>query len=303
MKHYRVVVAIFLVGLLSMAQAQPPGVAEGPWQILVRGGAVHQFDSKLDGGGEYSVDRAAIELGVGYATGPRDSFGLSLGYSVDDYRFNGATGLAGRSPWGEIREYQLSGSIRRGIGEKIDLFALPLVRWSVEDGGDRSEAMTTGLIAGVNYRVSENLRIGPGFGVFDEIESGVSAFPILLIDWQITETLSLETGSGLAATRGPGLQLNSTAIENWTIGLGARYENFQFRLDDSGPVASGVGEEEAILTYLSASYDANPNVTFSALAGIEAGGQIMLRDAAGLKLRSDDADPAPFVGIAFRGRF
>jgi hypothetical protein len=288
---------------MSVAQAQPAGAGEDPWQVFVRGGAVHQFDSDLDGGGEYSVDRAAIELGLGYATGPRDSVGLSLGYSVDDYSFDGAAGFGGLDPWGEIREYQLSASVRRGIGENFDLFALPFIRWSAEDGGDRGDAMTTGLVAGLNYRVSDRLRIGPGFGAFDEIEGGVSAFPILLIDWQITDTLSLETGSGLAATRGPGLALNSTAIDRWTFGLGARYENFEFRLDESGAVPDGVGEEEAVLTYLSARYEANPAFTFSALVGMEVGGQLTLRDANGLKLQRDDADPAPFVGIAFRGRF
>jgi len=294
--------ALLVGATISFARAQPAGVGEGPWQMFARGGAVHQFDSELDGGGEYSVDRASVEFGIGYATGPRDSIGLSLGYSVDDYNFDGSTGMAGLDPWGEIREYQLSASIRHGIGDAFDLIAVPLVRWSAEDGGDRGESMTTGLIAGLNYRVSDRLRIGPGFGVFEEIEDDVSAFPILLIDWQISDNLSLETGRGLAATRGPGLQLNSTAIENWTIGLGARYENFEFRLDESGAVPDGVGEESAVLTYLSASYDANPAFTFSALAGMEVGGQLTLKDASGRKLQSDDADPAPFVGIAFNAR-
>jgi len=292
---------IFL--LVSVAQAQPEGVGQGPWQFTVSGGAVHQFDSDLDDGGDYSVDRAAIEVGLGFATGPRDSLGLSLGYNVDDYSFGGDSGLAGMDPWGEINEYQLSASIRRGIGERFDLFALPFVRWSAEEGGDRGEGQTTGLIAGVNYRVSDRLRIGPGFGVFEEIEDGVSAFPILLIDWKITDTLSLETGGGLAATRGPGLELKSTAFDGWTLGLGARYENFQFRLDERGPVPNGVGEEEAVLSYLAASYNAHPVFTFSAIAGFEFAGELTLRDANGTRLASDDADPAPYLGLAFRGRF
>lgn len=296
-------VGLVLTAGLSVAQAQPADAQRGPWQVTVRGGAVHQLDSDLDAGGKYSVDRAAIELGLGYATGPRDSFGLSLGYSVDDYSFDGDAGLAALDPWGEINEYQLSASIRRGIGERFDLFALPFVRWSTEDGGDRGQGRTTGLIAGINYRVNDRLRIGPGFGVFEEIEDGVSAFPILLIDWQITDTLSLETGGGLAATRGPGLELKSTAFDGWTLGLGARYENFQFRLDEVGTAPDGVGEEEAVLSYLVASYEAHPAFTLSVVAGMEFAGELTLRDADGTKLASDDADPAPYLGLAFRGRF
>ena len=303
MRLWVIAIGVCFGASASLAQAQPAGVDAGPWQFTVRGGAVHQFDSDLDQGGEYSVDRAAIELGLGYATGPRDSIGVSIGYSVDDCSFGGSTGLAGLDPWGEIREYQISASFRRGIGERLDLFALPFLRWSAEDGGDRGESMTTGLIAGLNYRVSDRLRIGPGFGVFEEIEDGVSVFPILLIDWQITDTLSLETGGGLAATRGPGLELKSTAISDWTIGLGARYENFQFRLDENGAVPNGVGEEEAVLTYLTASYELNPAFTVSAVAGMEFAGQLTLRDASGLKVTSDDADPAAYLGLAFNGRF
>jgi len=300
------VVALTVVALTvvaTCANAQPAGVANSPWQVSVQGGVVQQFDSDLEDGGEYSVTRANIELGLGYATGPRDSIGLSLGYTIDDYSFDGLGGLAALEPWGEIREYQLAVSLRRGIGERIDLFALPTLRWSAEKGGDLSDGLTPGLIAGFNYRVSDRLRIGPGFGLFDEIEDGVTAFPILLIDWKITDTLSLETGSGMAATRGPGLQLNSTAIEDWTLSLGARYETYRFRLDDDGPVPDGVGEEEAVLAYLAASYEVNPTIRFSALAGLELGGELTLEDMNGRRIRQEDADPAPFIGLTFRARF
>ena len=299
----RALLGFTLTAAATAAAAQPAGVGDSPWRLYVQGGAVHQFDSDLDNGGEYSVTRANVEVGLGYATGPRDSIGLSFGYSIDDYSFDGESGLTGLDPWGDVHEYQVSASFRRGFGDRVDVFAIPSLRWSAEDGGDLGEAMTAGLIAGVNYRVSDRLRIGPGIGVFDQIEDSVTAFPILLIDWQITETLSLETGSGLAATRGPGLQLNSSAIDDWTIGVGARYETYRFRLDEDGVIPDGVGEEEAVLAYLSASYDASPAIRFSALAGVEVGGELKLEDMNGQTIQSDDADPAPFIGIAFRARF
>jgi outer membrane receptor protein involved in Fe transport len=303
MPVFRTLLTLFGVAVVLPAGAQTAGGGDSPWRTYVRGGAVHQFDSGLDQGGEYAVTRANIEAGLGYATGPRNSVGLAVGYTLDDYDFNGMTGLAGRDPWGEVHEYMISGSFRRGVGERIDIFALPFLRWSAEDGGDLGEAMTAGLIAGMNYRVSDRLRIGPGIGLFEQIEDSVTAFPILLIDWKITETLSLETGSGLAATRGPGLQLNFTAIDNWTFGLGARYENYRFRLDEDGVVPDGVGEEESTLVYLSAGYDVNPVMRVSALAGLKIGGELTLEDMDGRTIQSDDADPVPLVGLAFRTRF
>ncbi|MBS3744178.1 MAG: hypothetical protein KGY48_07520 [Wenzhouxiangellaceae bacterium] len=292
-----------LVAAAATAVAQPAGVAESPWRTLFRGGAAHQFDSDLDGGGAYSVTRTNIEAGLAYASGPRDSYGLSFGYSRDDYSFDGTTGFAANDPWDVLHEYRVSAPIRMGFGERIDVFALPSLRWTAESSNDFSDAMTGGLIAGANYRVNDRLRIGPGIGVFGEIEDDINIFPILIIDWQITETISLETGRGLGATRGPGLQLNSTGIGDWTFGLGARYETFRFRLDDDGPAPGGVGEEKGVSLFLAASHDAKPGVRLSAIAGVEVGGELTLEDKDGRKIQSEDADPAPFIGISFRARF
>ncbi|MFW5815330.1 MAG: TonB-dependent receptor [Wenzhouxiangella sp.] len=292
-----------LVAATSAAVAQPSGEGQSPWRTSIEGGAVHQFDSDLDGGGSYSATRASIEAGLAFATGPRDSIGVSLGYTRDDYRFDGSSGLAGRDPWGSLHEYRASVPWRKGFGERINAFALPSLRWSAESGGDLGDAMTAGLIAGASYRVSDRLSVGPGIGVFDEIEDSVNVFPILLIDWQITDTLALETGGGLGATRGPGLQLNSTAIEGWTLSLGARYETYRFRLDDDGAVPDGVGEEKGVAMFLAAGYRSSPGVSVSVLAGLELDGKLRLEDSSGGTILSDDADPAPFVGFAFRARF
>jgi len=294
-------VAALLAGTCS-AWAQPAGVSDSPWRTSVEGGVIHQTDANLDGGGSYSVTRASIEVGLSYATDRRNSIGVSVGYSRDDYTFDGNAGLAGSKPWEGIDEYRISAPIRKGFGERINAFAIPSVRWSAESGGDFGEAMTAGLIAGANYRISDRLTIGPGFGVFDEIEDGVSAFPILLIDWKITDTLSLETGGGLGATRGPGLQLSSTAVNDWNFSLGARYETYRFRLDEKGDFANGIGEEKGVLTYLAATYNPNPGISLSALAGVEVGGKLRLEDQDGRSIETDDADPAPFVGLAFRVR-
>ena len=61
-------------------------------------------------------------------------------------------------------------------------------------------------------------------GLFSGLETGLDAFPILLLDWEIVDGLSLKTGSGLGASRGPGLTLDWSVTDEWSVGLGARYE-------------------------------------------------------------------------------
>lgn len=73
---------------------------------------------------------------------------------------------------------------------------------------DTKKAMIGGLMTGFSYRFSDRLTIGPGIGVFNQIEDDATVVPILLIDWKITDRLSFGTGSGFAATLGPGVGLN-----------------------------------------------------------------------------------------------
>lgn len=145
-----IVTAAILVPSTDAVWSLPTGASESPWRTFVEGGAIHQFDADLDGGGSYSVTRASIEA-----------------------------------------------SMRRAFSERINAFASPSVRWSAESCGDAGEAMTAGLLDGANHRVSDRLTIGPGIGVFDEFGDSDSAFPIMLIDWRITDTLSLATGGKL----------------------------------------------------------------------------------------------------------
>lgn len=297
-------VALCTLVVTAAAHAQPAGVGGSPWRFQIDGGAVHQFDADLDDGGSFSVDRAFVEGGVNYLFSPRDSVGVAVGYAFDGYDFDtGGSGLAALDPWSDVHGFSVTLPARLGVGDNIDLFVAPSVRWRAESGGDLGESTTGGAVLGGTWRFSDRLRLGAGLGVFSEIEDDADVFPILLIDWQITDTVSLETGQGTGATRGPGLVVNWTGIEAWTFSLGARYETWRFRLDDSGPAPDGVGEEEAIPIYLVAAWEATPRVRLSVVGGLEVAGTLTLEDEDGRELEDEDVDPAPFLGATFRARF
>lgn len=286
------------------AAAQPAGVDTGPWRTQLQGGAVHQFDADLDDGGSFSVNRAFVEAGLAYAFSPRDSVGVAFGYGYDGYDFDtGGDGLAALDPWGDINDFRVSFPLRAGIGDNIDLFAVPSVTWRGESGADLGDAVTGGGLLGATYRFGDDLRLGAGFGAFSEIEDNATVFPILLIDWQVTESWSIETGQGLGATRGPGLTVNWTGIDRWRFTLGGRWETWRFRLDDDGPAPGGVGEEEAVPIYLAATYDVIPTVQLGVVGGLDVAGSLTLEDEDGRELADEDFDPTPFLGATFRARF
>ncbi|MEM1314519.1 MAG: hypothetical protein AAGI51_08205 [Pseudomonadota bacterium] len=280
----------------------PPGVASGPWILSAQGGAVHQFESGIDGGGDVSVTRWFVEPSVNYGFDRRTSIGLSLGYGETTYDFSGG-GFAAGEPWDRIRDLRISAPIRFGVTDQVSAFVLPTIRWNAETGADLDDGRTEGVIAAGIWRVSDSLSIGPGFGVFSGLEDDVLLFPFLVIDWNITDRFNLGTGGGLAATQGPGLTLTYRARPDLTLGIGGRFENIEFALDDSGIAPNGTGREQAFPVFATAEWRPLPTVGLSAVAGVEFGGELRLKSAQGRTLRKADYDPAPFLGLTGSIRF
>ncbi|MGF1563144.1 MAG: hypothetical protein ACFB3T_13300 [Geminicoccaceae bacterium] len=286
-----------------------PGVgAQGPrevsgWSPFIQGGAVQQFESDLDDGGSFSVSRAFVEGGIAYLFDRRNSIGLALAYGYDGYDFSGDDGLPGLSPWGSVSEYRISLPTRFTLGQRTSVFFTPSARWTAESEADLGKGGNAGFVGGALFRLTDTLRIGPGLGFFSEIEDDASVFPILLIDWQITDAWRLSTDQGLGATRGPGLTLAYKPAPTWEVSIGGRYERFRFRLDDDGVAANGVGDEQAFISFASVAYTLGPVIRAAVVGGVDFGGELTLEDSEGREIASDGFDPAPFLGFSFRARF
>lgn len=272
------------------------------WSFHLRGGYVHQFDVDLDEGGSFSVNRFFIQGGPSYSPAHRRSISLAVGYGFDDYDFSGEKVLATVTPWDDIHSFRFSTPVRWGIDNKWTIIAIPALRFTGENGTDWNEAITGGGFTGLSYRFNDRLLIGPGIGVFSQLEDSARVFPILLISWKITDSLSLNTGGGLAATLGPGITLNWKASDKLELQVGGRYEKLRFRLDKDGPAPDGIGEDTSFPLVIGATYNYNPNARMSLIAGVELGGELRLEDENGRLLTKDNHDPAGLLGITFRFR-
>lgn len=285
---------------VSTALAQPGADA---WRLGLDSGAIHRWQTGMSDGGDVELDAWAVRLGADHAVSPGLRLGLSAGYGERHYRFDGETGFAALRPWSNIRELRLSGRLSWKADERWDLFAVPTLRWSAEEGADLGDGQIGGLLAAASYRVNDRLSIGPGFGVFSELENEVDWFPILAINWRITDQLALRTGSGFAATEGPGLVLDWQPTERWALSLGARYEKARFRLDDKGIAVGGVGQERSVPVYLGASRSFGDHLRLSLIAGVEFAGELRLEDADGGLIDKTRYDPSPFGGATLDLQF
>lgn len=300
----RSLVALNLFMAITVATAsENPERGKKGWQWTLQGGAVHQFESSLDSGGDMSASRFFVSGGIGKMFYGRWRLGAALGYGETDYSFSGNTGFGGLDPWNRIRDLRVSLPIQYFASESWTLYAIPTLRYNAESGASLSDGRNGGVLAGAAYRINDRLTIGPGFGVFSEIEDDTSFFPILIIDWKISDSLSLETGRGFGATRGPGLQLRWKYSPRWQFALGGRYEKTRFRLDDSGPAPGGVGQDKAIPLFIQAEYQLSKDIRFSLIGGAETGAKLRLEDDDGQRISSSDLSTAPFLGATFQARF
>ena len=299
----RFVLLAFAVIGLSTSVVRAQQAQRGPFVFSLAGAGAYQFDTGLDQQGSFAVSRWFLQPAVGYAWDRRNSVSVSFGAGENRYEFSGSTDIGGGKPWRNIRDVRASVPIRFAPAEKIDVIVIPSVRTNAESGASLNDGRTEGVIAGGTWRFGPDLSIGPGIGWFTRLGDGYTAFPILALDWNITDTLSLSTGRGLAASQGPGLTLTWKASEQVDLGLAGRYETVRFRLDDSGPSPGGIGEDRSFPVIASVAYRPWPAASLTAFAGAEFLGRLRLEDPDGDRIDETDYDPAPLVGIAFRARF
>jgi hypothetical protein len=295
-------IAAMLALLAGTAAAQEK--QRSPWEFTVDAGGVHQSESGLkDAGGDFALDRWFVSAGVSYAWNFRNSIGVSAGGGRADYEFSDDSGFGGGAPWSKIEEARVSMTGRFGLGETGTLFVIPSVRYHGASGASSGDSRTYALLAAAAWRINKDLTIGPGIGVITKLEDGARVFPILAIDWNISERWNLATGRGLAASQGPGLTLSYTLNSAWSFGLSGRYEKIEFRLDDTGPAPGGVGQDESFPLVLSAVLEPGPTLRASVFAGLEFGGQLKLKNALDQTVDQSDFDPAPVFGATLALQF
>ena len=283
------------------APAGPPAAETLAWSLNAV--FTHQLDTDLDGGGEVSLTSFDIEPTLTWTIDDATSWSFSFGYGLDQYDFGGTGGLAGMYPWGDITHLSLGASIRRKLDDSWTLFGGPSLRIAAEDGADLDSGLTGGGFIGAGYRVNDRLTIGPGLGIFSEIEDDVEVFPVLIINWRIRDDLTLRTGSLTGATRGPGLELAWKLDDSLEVALATRYDSNRFRLDDAGPAPDGVGEDEGFALVGGVRWKPDANITLTVFGGVQLESQLTLYDRDGVELMQEDSDPQPVIGLAGSIRF
>lgn len=301
-RAYTLTAALLFAALPFSQPATALDQRPGPWIFTANAIGVHQSEVDMnDTGGSFYVDRWFVNGGVTFAWSARTSLGIVVGGGKAIYEFDG-NGAAGGDWWSDISDTRVSLVGRIGFGDTGVLTIVPTLRDNAEDGAGSGDGQTYGLFAAVTWRLSEELTIGPGIGVFSRLEDGTRAFPLLAIDWDISDRWNLATGNGVGSSQGPGLTLNYKLNDDWSFGLTGRYEDLEFRLDNKAIAPGGVGRDQAFPLVVSAALTPNPRLRFSVFAGASLLGKLEVKSLSGNKIESD-YDPALLAGVSAEFRF
>jgi len=293
-----------LLGLAGAAAGQEAGGGKGSATDLsftVYSGGQFSFQSDIDGGGDMNVFR--LQFGVtGRASLTRDlDLTVQIGYDIDLYDFSGVSRL-GIDPWEDVHTFNVGAILSMDMSNDWTLFGGPVLQVAREDSADVDDSFIGGGVFGATYEVSSSLTVGGGFGVVTQIEDDTRLFPVIVLDWEISDRLRLTSKTAGAAGRS-GLELVYDFANDWEVAIGGSYEFRRFRLDDDGVAPGGVGEDKSLPIRARLSRRMGDHVVLDFYAGVVMVSDIELANVDGVVLAAADVDPTGLLGFAVRLTF
>jgi len=254
----------------------------------------YRSKADIDSGGEFDELAFSVRGGPSFALGNDIRLNAIASYRYSHYDFSGF----GIDPWENIHTFRLTPLFVYKMDDAWSFWGGPTVAFSAEEGADWSKAFTGGAFAGVNYHYSDVLSFGGGLGITSQIEDHPAILPILLANWKFADQWTARVGfSEVAASGGIGAEVSYDLNEQWKLGAGIQFQRKRFRLDESGPIPDGVGQDKSVPIYVKAAWELSPSATLEFLVGINAGGQVLAEDNDGQRLAKEDYDPSALIGF------
>jgi hypothetical protein len=259
-------------------------------------GGLARLRADIDGGGHFSVNagRASATLGRTFGTDIVADAGFS--YTYEDWRFGTPDAFGPSAPWGAINQPSIGASLRYRYSDRLTLLLAPQVEWNYETGASASDGLSYGAVLGGLYTYSPALTVGLGAGVFRQVNR-TQVFPFVIVNWQISDKLSLSNPLEAGPTGGPGLELTYEINEAWDAGVGVAFRDTRFRLRRDGPTPNGIGQDKGVPVFAHVAFSPTASLTVDFYAGAVVNGNLRVLDSNGSTVTSSDYDAQPVLGI------
>lgn len=253
---------------------------------------LYQSDADIEDGGDFHVERLLFRADWRGRKEGDFRFGAGFHYEYHDYSLSGSGRLTELNHWGGVNRFGFSLPLSYQFQKDLSFFLAPSVEYSGATGADFGDSLAYGGIFSLSNRISPNLLLGIGFGVFNQIED-TSIFPAILVDWRITENLKLANPLRPGSTGPAGLELSYRLNSQWEVAAGGAYRSLRFRLAEIGVVPDGVGEESGYSLWGRVSWMHASGLQVDVMSGAIVGGELEVDDYHGDRLHREDYDTAP----------
>jgi len=174
------------------------------------------------------------------------------------------------------------------FNENWRLVSVSSLRVSHEEGVDALDSVTFGGIYGAWYTGYKGLLIGGGFGYTSRLDDDFDFFPILLIDWTISDEWTLTTRPTPGTRFGPGASLLYQPNEKVGVFFGGLYLSEEFLLSDEE-----IFRYETFRVFTTAQYRFKNNFSINATIGLNLFGEIEFEEEG----RVEDLDTSLFGAL------
>ena len=263
-------------------------------------GYTWQFQSKLKDQNQGQVSHGRAHTDGKFRLGLTDTLDLTMGwrYQFDQWSFKDTIEV-----WQDINTLQFNLGLRWRLNDNWIVFGGGQVMWSVENGGNWSDSVIGGGAAGFSYAFSRDLIIGAGLGVRSQLEDDALLYPIIVLDWQITDRLSLDTRLETGWANQSGAELVYELTDEFDVGLAVVFDYERFRLDDSGVLPGGVGTTETLPLMFYLTWEPIPETSITGYIGATVYGRIKATNSASQDVYASTYDPTPVIGLQGSIRF
>jgi hypothetical protein len=300
---------LFLSSLIfctSIAYAQnfaPQNVTVGSVSTSLNVNAINQFDTNINSGGSFSWQDANIHFNNRYQLDANSSIGLNLRDGYQNWSWRTITGYGNNTPWGGIQSPGVGLSYFQKLDSGWSAGFSPSIDWIAENGVGTAGSATYGATGSVTKKFSEDLTIGLGTGVFRQTTDKTKIFPYLLINWKITDKLTLNNPLPAGPSGGAGLELSYALADKWSLAGGAAYRSYRFRLSNSNYTPNGIGQNSFIPIFTRLSYAIDKSSSADLYLAANTGGKLSVTNSSGTKSYRTNYQTDVAVAISVTKRF
>lgn len=278
--------------------AQPAG--QGKRQpVIVNAGVSEQFNSSIENGGDFSITRVKLGVGVPLRLNDNLRLGTTARYEYDNYDFSGVT-----APWQNINTLSLASILQWQMNDPWTIYGGAFVKLAAESGSSLADGATGGGLAGFSYKVNDGLSLGLGLAVASQLGEGAAVLPLITARWNLNDSWRLDAGLTDVTTIGYGAEIKYLLDQEFDFGFGIQFHKSRFKINGPTPgTQKGFGQEEATTLYADATWHASPHVDLGGFVGLATGGQLRVDNSSGDQRYQSDYDPAAILGLKATLRF